>query len=598
MNSISEGFERELPPDVQGEIKRGPTTALGDLKAEIDRASEPGITSVGKLEKSSIESRTDLRLAAVNEAMRADPTRNNPLKMDTITAVRWANLDSMDFGRIRSQDRRETALESIAAHARVSPEYAVALKDRSPSLSRSVNVLNEELSKLEQAQSQASLDATRKLDHDARAFARQTILDQAGLASLAVIRARETARVIDSLLASPSTSTQQLLDAKEFLKAPPLDGRVTGPNDPDLRVIAERALKRPIHDNELSASLKKTFIVTEEKRGFFKGGIAEFTYRDGQDSGKLAISDMGKTLTTTLEDKATIQAMVEIAALKKWETVTLNGSDDFKRSAWLEASLAGLQVRGYTPREADLIKLDELKAKDRPINSITDATREKTIDSSSNFASSREIPRKHIDTDALTSHEKTVLDASRAFLNTRDFGPDFNAATLRDLESRIRGERVFIGEVVDHGQAPYKFNKDNDNNYFVTLKTQSGEQVVWGKGLGEAMQDFSKGQQIVLQNIGKTSVTVTEKLRDAQGNVISVQPKAAQLNAWKGELLSRFSEKAKSQAIEGATRRPAMGVYDPKAPRQQTATQTKDPAKPQPQHTQQQSQPQRSDRNR
>ena len=596
MNSVSEGFEREHAPDAQGEIKKAPNTAFTDLKAEIDRASEPGAPGVANLEKSSIESRTDLRIAATNEAMRADPTRENALKIDAVTAIRWANLDSSDFGRIRSQDRRENALDAIATHARVSPEYAAALKDRSPALSWSVNALNEERSKLEQAQSQSSLDVTRKLDEDARAFARQTILDQAGLASLAVIRSRETVKVIDQLLSSSSTSTQQLLDAKEFLKAPPLDGRVTGPNDPDLRVIAERALKRPIHDDELSSSLRRTFIVTEEKRGFFKGGIAEFTYRDGQDSGKLAISDMGKTLTTTLEDKATIQAMVEIASLKKWETVTLNGSDDFKRSAWLEASLAGLQVRGYTPREADLIKLDELKAKDRPINSITDTTREKTIDSSSNFFSSREIPRKHIDTDALTSHEKTVIDASRAFLNTRDFGPDFNAATLRDLESRIRGERVFIGEVVDHGQAPYKFDKDNDNSYFVTLKTQAGEQVVWGKGLGEAMQDFSKGQQIVLQNIGKTSVTVTEKLRDAQGNVIAVQPKSAQLNAWKGELLARYSEKAKSQAVQGASKRPAIGVFDPKAPRQQTASQTKEVAKQQPQHTQQQ--PQRNDRNR
>ena len=102
----------------------------------------------------------------------------------------------------------------------------------------------------------------------------------------------------------------------------------------------------------------------------------------------------------------------------------------------------------------------------------------------------------------------------------------------------------------------------------MTLKTRAGEQVIWGKGLAEAMQERSAGEQIVLQNIGKRDVTVQERVRDAQGQVIGSRPKESQLNAWKSELLSRFSEKARTDfSNRSAARQPSLGVYDAKAPR-------------------------------
>lgn len=62
----------------------------------------------------------------------------------------------------------------------------------------------------------------------------------------------------------------------------------------------------------------------------------------------------------------------------------------------------------------------------------------------------------HIDADKLTVSEKAVLDNSRAFLTSKDFGPaEWTQAALRELESKLRGERVYIGEVVSHGPAPF-----------------------------------------------------------------------------------------------------------------------------------------------
>ena len=322
---------------------------------------------------------------------------------------------------------------------------------------------------------------------------------------------------------------------------------------------------------ELSQALLTRFIVSHEKRGLLDKGTTEFTFRNGDEQGRVAFVDAGKALSTEREDKATIRAMIEVATAKNWKEVTVSGTDDFKRNAWIEASLIGLQVRGYEPREADKQMLAELQQRNKPANVITAVEQEHKRDQPREPARTPAEPvaqRKHIDGDALTAHEKTVLDNSRAILDSKALGDQFTQAALRELEAKLRGERVYVGEIVDHGRAPYQFNKDNDDSYYVTLKTRAGEQVIWGKGLAEAMQERSAGEQIVLQNIGKRDVTVQERVRDAQGQVIGSRPKESQLNAWKSELLSRFSEKARTDVSNrSVARQPSLGVYDAKAPR-------------------------------
>lgn len=836
-NTITEGKDRELPPDEHGEILRAPTPAAIELKTEILEASahkEAG-QSEAMRERSSIESRTDLRLAATNEAMRADPARSAAtLVVEQDTARRWADLDAADFGRIRSDSRREAALDAIAGHMRVSPEYADEIKKRSPALAESAKAINDERERVEreialpmiernaaalaprgaaQALSEAEQrelakqdakslalvpragerhlaaavvgenarnhaayrdelqkvapqlaresrtalverDALRAVEHrnvdllpvgrdgltvaeareavkqdlasmafikdegvryqaavamgdnartqsnyraelqlqspevakevqdattenarrvseredrktaefvamqtakgeraaawtpeqaaeqarkdvqhftmadtteryyatgdmviaaernqayadtlgkeapdvarevearrerdaaersaatqrsasiSAAAQSRAALIDAAALAAVANIRTRETARVVQQLASSPDTATQPLRDARDSVKALPLDERATGLDDPDTSTRRARALMRPVGEDELSQALRTRFIVSHEKRGLLDKGTTEFTFRNGDEQGRVAFVDAGKTLSTEREDKATIRAMIEVATAKSWKEVTVSGTDDFRRNAWIEASLSGLQVRGYEPREADKQMLAELQHRTKPANVITAVEQEHKRDQPREPIRPPTEPvaqRKHIDGDALTAHEKTVLDNSRAILDSKALGDQFTQAALRELEARLRGERVYVGEIVEHGRAPYQFDKDNDDSYYVTLKTRAGEQVIWGKGLAEAMQERSAGEKIVLQNIGKRDVTVIERVRDAQGQVIGSRPKESQLNTWKSELLSRFSEKAREDfASRSAARQPSFGVYDANAPR-------------------------------
>lgn len=584
MNGITEGSGRQMPPDLHGEVLTVPTPAALDLAVEVAEARGFKDSKLGEAQRarSSIESRTDLRLAATNEAMKADPTRvGSFIEIAQKTAERWADLDAADFGRIRADSRRETALEAIAGHMRASPLYAEEIKKRSPVLADSATELNLATAKAEKdLAAKASADQHRTV-LAARDSVRQTTLDAAAMASLANVRARETAHVVDQLLNSPDAGTQQLMDAAQSLMAPALDGRVTASNDPDIAARAQRAIKRPIADEELSRELLVRYIVSHEKRSLLEKGTTEFTHRSGEQQGQLAFVDTGKSLNTSREDKSTIRAMVEVATAKNWKEITVSGTDDFKRNAWLEASLNQLKVRGYEPREADKILLTELQDRNRPHNAITLAQKELAQDTPAPKPAT-EDRRRHIDGDALSPAQKKVLDSSRAFLNSKEmgFGPDVTDATIRELESRLRGERVYVGKIVDHGPAPYRHDKNNDPSYFVVLNTPAGEHVVWGKGLAEAMRDQKIGNEIVLQNTGKKNVTVDERVRDASGNVIDVRPKSAELNAWKAEPLSQYSEKGRPGVAPARTtaKEPAFRVYDPKADRAPLTPSSKTPA--------------------
>jgi hypothetical protein len=584
MNGITEGQERQTAPDRNGGVFYIPTSAALDLAIEISDATE--LKEAGQSDamraRSSIESRTDLRLAATNEAARADPNRSSDaVLVQQETARRWADLDAVDFGRIRSDMRRESALEAVAGHMRASPQYADELKKRSPALADSARELNEARAKVEFEAVALSAEGQRKTEIAARDGVRQSTIDAAALASLATVRARETARVVDQLLQSPDTATQQLRDAQQSLKAPPLDGRVTAPNDPDIAATMQRAIKRPVADNELSRELLARYIVSHEKRNLLDRGATEFTHRSGDRQGTLAFVDTGKSISTQLEDKSTIRAMVEVAAAKNWKEITVSGTDDFKRSTWLEANLKGIQVRGYEPREADKMLLAELQDRDKPTNAMVLSQKVHSQDAERPGATA-ENRRKHIDGDALSEEQTTVLNNSRAFLNSKEmgFGPEVTEATVRELESRLRGERLYVGEIIDHGRAPYQHDEKNDPSYFVVLKTPAGEQVVWGKGLAEAMQDQKIGNEIVLQNIGKKAVTVSERVHDAQGNVVTIRPKESQLNAWKAEALSRYSEKGRTGLEPSRTtaKQPAYKVYDPKAERAPAPPKLRNPA--------------------
>jgi type V secretory pathway adhesin AidA len=58
-------------------------------------------------------------------------------------------------------------------------------------------------------------------------------------------------------------------------------------------------------------------------------------------------------MATRLEDAGVARDMVSVAQHRSWKEIEVRGSEEFRRTAWLEASARGLSVRGYEPDPVD-----------------------------------------------------------------------------------------------------------------------------------------------------------------------------------------------------------------------------------------------------
>lgn len=79
-----------------------------------------------------------------------------------------------------------------------------------------------------------------------------------------------------------------------------------------------------------------------------------------------AFVDKGAKLATRGEHPEVVRALVDIAKERGWNSVTVKGSETFRRAAWMEAARNGMQVAGYKPTELDLAQLQQ----GEPSNSI------------------------------------------------------------------------------------------------------------------------------------------------------------------------------------------------------------------------------------
>lgn len=106
----------------------------------------------------------------------------------------------------------------------------------------------------------------------------------------------------------------------------------------------------PAENEEREDSLRKRYLKTAEG------------YHDKQTL-ELVIQDKGSRLTSTREDMATVDAIATAAIDRGWVSVGVSGTENFKREAWYQLSVRGVEVTGYTPNAADKERLsDGLKA--------------------------------------------------------------------------------------------------------------------------------------------------------------------------------------------------------------------------------------------
>ena len=105
--------------------------------------------------------------------------------------------------------------------------------------------------------------------------------------------------------------------------------------------------KKVLLSTDLPDDVKKRFVYSDTVPG---------QYYDR--SRKLAFIDKGSRLATDQNTPEIIASMVSIAQAKGWKAITVKGHEDFQREAWLAASLAGIEVKGFKPKEPDIARLE------------------------------------------------------------------------------------------------------------------------------------------------------------------------------------------------------------------------------------------------
>ena len=253
----------------------------------------------------------------------------------------------------------------------------------------------------------------------------------------------------------------------------------------------------------LPQSVRDRF-VQDKRRFYFPDGASAFR-------------DHGKRLTTGSENTEVVRSLVEIARTRGWEEITADGTERFRREAWRQGRLAGLDVRGYKP------SAPERAAMVRSLARQADGAQMEL-----------QVPGSGPESDLAVREGAARSGAAKT-------GP---APGAREL---------IVGKLIDHGRESYRFDPRESMSYFIEIGTEEGKRTIWGKDLERAMkQSLTQpqiGDEIAMRRIGAERVTVQRRERDADGRVIAEREVAAARNRWVVEKRKFFEARAAAAEV-------------------------------------------------
>jgi hypothetical protein len=256
---------------------------------------------------------------------------------------------------------------------------------------------------------------------------------------------------------------------------------------------------------------------------------------------QLAFEDLGPCLVTEHNRPDVVESMIDMVHAKSWQRIRVSGHDEFRREVWLQATVLGIQVSGYEPKAADLARLAD--ARQARVNNRIESRAPKTATMAATDT------RQQGPADAgppvsptMPSVLARVVTGASSPAPARDI-PRESRGTLADRNAvgdEPDAPRRYVGELREHGSAPYLHNPARSDSYYVVFRDQvGGDQAVWGVDLERAMRESGAGigQQVVLENLGKHLVTVRVPIFDEEGNVIREEEKDVHRNTWQVDLV-------------------------------------------------------------
>jgi len=317
----------------------------------------------------------------------------------------------------------------------------------------------------------------------------------------------------------------------------------------------------------------------ESLRKRFIEASGQFYYRTAPgEPTKVAFTDHGKRLITEHDDPSVIHGMVLRAQEKGWTVVRVNGTDEFKTEAWVQATIAGLEVEGYTPRGIDLAQRED-RREQRPVRRPTSKDRDAPETSKREASESPQRSEK-----TMSDGQQVALATLEAILRARGDSPTMITAAVEEARARFQGERIVVGTVVDYGIDHFKHDVQKDKSYFVKVATPQGEREIWGVDLARACEqrEVKRGDAIALVQRAHEPVTVTVPVRDSFAASIGTASQPATRNRWdiiKLDSLSVPEQQQLKEASRVATQEPVVPRFDHMAARtDRTPNVTRSPA--------------------
>jgi putative DNA primase/helicase len=339
---------------------------------------------------------------------------------------------------------------------------------------------------------------------------------------------------------------------------------------PSEKTQAESAEQPRLNQRRDAAeSLRKRFLEAGE----------QFYYRTAPgEPTKIAFTDHGKRLVTEHDDPSVIQGMVLRAKSKGWTTVRVNGTAEFKTEAWVQATIAGLEVEGYTPRGIDLAQRED-RQEQRPVR--RPASKEPGDRVASSQEASESSPRSD---QTLRPGQQVAVTTLEAILRARGDSPTMIAAAIEEAKARLQGERVIVGTVVDHGIDHYNHDVQNAKSYVVKVATDRGEREIWGVDLSRAFDQgqVQRGDAVALVQQAHEPVTVKVPEWDSSVASSGTASQPSTRNRWEVIKLDSLGVREQQHLNEAAcvgTREPVVPRFDHTAVRMdRTSTITRSPA--------------------
>lgn len=161
-------------------------------------------------------------------------------------------------------------------------------------------------------------------------------------------RRRTNGIAIDDKTVSKAVGTKDRSD--------PVEPEIAIAPIPPVKADARQAPTAPsVVAGDLPEAVRKRYYADKAK---WSGEPAFFTTAQAKDP---AFRDQGRRLVTATESQEVVKDLVAIAQHRNWDRIHVTGSEEFRRSVWIEASQKGLEVRGYKPNDRDLQELDRLR---------------------------------------------------------------------------------------------------------------------------------------------------------------------------------------------------------------------------------------------